>query len=73
MACDRFQDGQEFIVDSVFDPPEGFCPWAWADILRMIMYVGGGGDLPWYKEAGANVACCTDGLRPVFFYLQRMD
>ena len=63
--CPRFQDGQEFVADSLFVPPEGFCAWAWADIGRMMMYVGGGGDLqPWYKDKGTVVVCCTDGLRP---------
>ena len=72
-VCDRFEDGQEFVVDVLFDPPEGFCPWAWSDILKMIMHIGGGGSLqPPYSQEGTIVGCCTDGLRPVIFKIERI-
>lgn len=28
IACDRFNDGEEFVVEQPFQMPEGFCPWA---------------------------------------------
>ena len=64
--CDQFKDGQEFVVARPWTPPEGFCPWAWADIRTFIMANLRGGDLP-------LVACCTDGLRPVHFKVEKVE
>ena len=65
-VCDRFQDGQEFILSEPWFLPQGFCPWAWADIRQYIMANFHGGELP-------LVACCTDGFRPVYFKLERIE
>lgn len=70
--CDRFTDGQEFIVNSSMDMPEGFCGWAWDDLYKMSLTVLAGGNFPWYTETGASVGCCTDGLRPVVFKIERI-
>ncbi len=64
--CDRFKDGQEFIVSQPWSPPEGFCEWAWADIRAYVMANFHGGTLP-------TVACCTDGFRPVFFRIEKVE
>ncbi len=69
--CDRLQLGQEFIVDR-FECPAGFCNWAYADIQRDIVHLALGGDYPWIKEKGAILSCCTDGVRPVVFKLERI-
>ena len=63
--CDQFTDGQEFEVTSPWEPPAGFCPWAWADIRTFIHKVNDGG----MKNF---VTCCTDGYRPVFFKIERI-
>jgi uncharacterized repeat protein (TIGR04076 family) len=63
--CDKFQDGQEFAVESPYRKPEGFCDWAWADIRTYIHLV----DLGKYD---VSVTCCTDGFRPVFFKIERV-
>jgi len=63
--CARFKEGQEFVVESPWSAPEGFCDWAWADIRTYIHIVHAGG-------MEQTVACCTDGFRPVFFKLERM-
>ncbi len=63
--CDRFKVGQEFVVKVPWVPPEGFCPWAWADIRTYIHIVHAGG-------MQQLVGCCTDGLRPVFFKIERL-
>jgi uncharacterized repeat protein (TIGR04076 family) len=63
--CDKFQDGQEFAVESPYRKPEGFCDWAWGDIRTYIHLV----DLGKFE---ASVNCCTDGFRPVFFKIERM-
>jgi uncharacterized repeat protein (TIGR04076 family) len=64
--CDRFKDGQEFVLSQPWSTPEGFCPWAWADIRTYVMANFHGGELP-------LVACCTDGLRPVHFALEKIE
>jgi uncharacterized repeat protein (TIGR04076 family) len=64
--CDRFEEGQEFVVEMPWYPPEGFCDWAWADIRTYIGLVHAGG-------MEQTVACCTDGFRPVFFKLERLS
>lgn len=64
-SCGRFEEGQEFITTSVWDPPNGFCVWAWADLRSLIHS----------KHAGnptVMIASCTDGLRPVLFKIERI-
>jgi uncharacterized repeat protein (TIGR04076 family) len=64
--CDQFEDGQEFVLSEPWYLPEGFCPWAWADIRSFIMANFHGGELP-------LVGCCTDGLRPVHFKFEKIE
>ncbi len=64
-ACTRFSDGQEFTVKSQWSMPEKFCEWAWADIRTYIPMVIGQGN--------RIAACCTDGFRPVFFKIERIE
>jgi len=64
--CESMKDGQEFVLEQPWSPPEGMCPWAWADIRTYVMGNFHGGELP-------LVACCTDGLRPVYFKLDRVE
>ncbi len=63
--CPRFKDGQEFTITSHWALPAGFCEWAWGDIRTYIHDV--------FAGAGTTVACCTDGFRPVFFKIERLD
>lgn len=65
-ACPQFKDGQEFMVNSVWSAPEGFCHWAWAD-LRTLFHIVNSGTMP------LMVGCCTDGFRPVFFKIERVE
>jgi uncharacterized repeat protein (TIGR04076 family) len=69
--CDQFEEGQEFIMD--LKCPADFCSWAYADIQRDIVHVLMGGDYPWLEEKGAAISCCTDGLRPVIFKIERVE
>jgi uncharacterized repeat protein (TIGR04076 family) len=64
-ACTRFSDGQEFTISSKWSMPAKFCEWAWADIRTYIPMVLG--------EGAATAACCTDGFRPVFFQIERVE
>ena len=61
--CSRHEVGQSFVTESRWDPPKGFCAWAWGDIRPIVMAVHGG-------EKTAMVACCTDGIRPVYFKIE---
>ena len=70
--CEIFKEGQEFISKEGYDMPEGFCGWAWADILKCVLTLSRGGNFLGVKP-GKFVSCCTDGFRPVFFLLERME
>lgn len=70
-TCPRVDAGQEFLSRGM-QMPEGFCSWAWADIQRDVVHLALGGDFPWMKQRGTTLACCTDGLRPVIFKLERV-
>ena len=69
--CPQFNVGDEFMFKGTC--PDGFCSWAFADIQRDIMHIFLGGSYPWMKDEGVTIACCTDGLRPVFFKVERVD
>jgi uncharacterized repeat protein (TIGR04076 family) len=66
MPCGRLTVGQEFITKCRWDPPEGLCIWAWRDLIPIIQSFHEGRDDP-------AIQCCTDGLRPVTFKLERID
>jgi uncharacterized repeat protein (TIGR04076 family) len=71
--CPRFFEGQEFIVEGLTQP-EGFCDWAWNDIHKCYLTLLFGGSFSRWMKADKNiVACCTDGIRPVVFNLERID
>jgi uncharacterized repeat protein (TIGR04076 family) len=70
--CPHFVEGQEFIVDE--HPGEDFCDAAWNDIYKAYLTLISGGDFsPWMKEDNTFIACCSDGVRPVFFKLERIN
>jgi uncharacterized repeat protein (TIGR04076 family) len=77
LLCDALAEGQEFIVTNMAKSPEGFCAWAWLDIQRWVQAIMLGGDFSqhtgWMKEGGTWITCCTDGIRPVIFKLERLD
>jgi uncharacterized repeat protein (TIGR04076 family) len=72
--CSYFQEGQEFIVDDIEEKPEDFnCGWAWNDISKMVLaLMSGGGFRQWLKDDRTYIACCTDGIKPVVFKLERL-
>lgn len=65
-ACGRLEEGQVFITESRWDAPKGFCDWAWSELRPMIQSIHGG-------HAVTMISCCTDGLRPVTFKLERIE
>ncbi len=69
--CPHFTEGQEFIVDD--HPGQDFCDAAWNDIYKAYLtLISGGSFRPWMKEDNTFIACCSDGVRPVFFKLERI-
>lgn len=71
-VCDGVKLGATFMSRNL-QMPEGFCSWAWADIQRDVAHLALGGDFRWINKPGSMVSCCTDGLRPVVFKLERIE
>ena len=70
-VCGRFSVGQEFT--STGECPSTFCSWAFADIQRDIVSMLHGAQYPWIATPGMAVSCCTDGLHPVIFTIERVE
>ena len=73
--CPFFTEGQEFQVDEIGEKPEDFgCGWAWNDINKIVLALMAGGDFgQWMKFENTYIACCTDGIKPVVFKLERIN
>jgi uncharacterized repeat protein (TIGR04076 family) len=71
-ACGVYEDDQVFYVEDNGRMPEGFCSWAWNDIEKVVGVLRWNGNYSWFKEPGVSVNCCTDGLRPVVFKIERV-
>jgi len=68
--CPRFKVGQVFMTEGLSMPLGWPCSWAWHDIFKEVLHLGLGGEF--FVEPGNVIyACCTDGMRPVFFKLER--
>jgi len=70
--CSSFEDGEEILLDEIAPPP-GFCPRAWADIYGEIRTVANGGGHDFMKHPDSAISCCTNGIRPVIFRIERID
>ena len=70
--CTAFEEGQTFEIEPL-GYPDGFCPWAWADIQRDVLMVVFGNGYPWVGPANTAISCCTDGFRPVTFKIERVE
>ncbi|HNX58955.1 MAG TPA: TIGR04076 family protein [Spirochaetota bacterium] len=71
--CPIFKPGQEFTT--TFEKPPGFCEWAWTDIYKYIAIFLSGGNMGdafnWMADNNSVIACCTDGIRPVIFRIEK--
>jgi uncharacterized repeat protein (TIGR04076 family) len=72
VPCTIYEDGQEFVVEESLRMPEGFCESAWRAINHNVRALGYGGNFPFHDERSVSVSCCTDGLRPVIFKIERI-
>ena len=70
--CQIFKEGEEFISEHFLQMPQGFCGWAWGDLHKILITFFRGGDFVLTKEEDKMVACCTDGIRPVIFEIQKI-
>ncbi len=72
--CHFFEEGQEFIVKYLVERPEGFaCDWAWDDIHKVLLALMVKGDFgTWMKDPNMFITCCTDGIKPVVFKVERI-
>jgi uncharacterized repeat protein (TIGR04076 family) len=72
--CPYYTVGQEFIIENLGDrPADFFCDWAWNDLYKFVLVLMIGGDFsPWMKDSNTFIACCTDGIKPVIFKLERL-
>jgi len=71
--CTAFEEGQEFLVETDNAMPGGFCPQAWYDIFRKLGILHWGGRYGAWPAKGQIITCCTDGIRPVSFKLERVE
>jgi len=68
--CPMFEEGQTFEIEGPFGTkPDGFCDWAWSDIRKVVALTMMGAN----PTPGTEFTCCSDGLRPVTFRIQRID
>jgi uncharacterized repeat protein (TIGR04076 family) len=73
--CPFFSAGQEFIVQYLAQQPEGFkCEWAWHDIHKVLLTLMLRGNFgTWMKDENMFITCCTDGVKPVIFKIERIE
>ena len=71
--CTAFEEGQEYIINEGDSQPAGFCSWAWRDVYKDLSVLRHGGNFDPWVEKGVAITCCTDGIRPVSFKLERID
>lgn len=75
-SCPFFSEGQEFFYEHLGErrKPDNFCDQAWSDIYKVIFTLAWNGSFTgWMKKEGTAVTCCTDGIRPVVFLVERID
>lgn len=77
--CECFREGQEFTIPGGLGKPEGFCSWAWDDIYKTVVTLARGGNFAdgmfqgWMKDPDVMIVCCSDGIRPVVFKVERVE
>jgi len=71
--CPILKEGQEFVTTGIFgnDIPEEFCHMAWQALFMPVNVLIGGGKVLGHDDV--HIACCTDGLRPVVFKIERIE
>ncbi len=69
--CAKCKEGDVYITDGR-KVPAGFCTWAWSDIFKDILLVRQGAQCL-SADKRCQVVSCTDGFRPVIFFIEPWD
>jgi uncharacterized repeat protein (TIGR04076 family) len=73
--CSVMKEGEVFYA--AHSKPEGFCDGAWRTIYQYVFALANGATHfyynDWIRHPGVAIACCNDGLCPVFFKLEATD
>lgn len=74
--CESVKESQVFYAG--LGKPDGFCDGAWHAIYPYWFALANGAKSFWFNNSwvrhdGVAVACCNDGLRPVYFKLEATD
>lgn len=74
--CTALKEGQVFYTG--LGKPDGFCDGAWHAIYPYVFALANGAKSFWFNDSWVRnerlaIACCNDGLRPVFFKLEATD
>lgn len=76
--CPFFEEGQVFTCN-LFEKPQNFCDWAWNDLYKVVSTLSMGGNYStgifdkWMKDDNVMIVCCSDGMRPVSFKVERIE
>lgn len=74
-ACPFHKEGEVFLAD--YQKPERLCDEAWKAIFQYVFALShSSGELfygDWMASPDVAICCCSDGLRPVVFKLERTD
>lgn len=70
--CPKTSEDQVFFsIDGA--KPDDFCEFAWIDIYKYIFALTFKGNFnEWMIEPNIVITCCTDGIRPVFYKIERI-
>jgi uncharacterized repeat protein (TIGR04076 family) len=63
----------EFFVERDREMLEGFCASAWKSDGNSLSVIQRGGDHYPNLPRGVAITCCSDGIRPVSFKLERLE
>jgi uncharacterized repeat protein (TIGR04076 family) len=63
------------MVDRFGERPAGFdCEWAWDDIHKIVFAMVQDGEFSrWMRDPNTFISCCTDGIKPVVFKLEKVE
>jgi uncharacterized repeat protein (TIGR04076 family) len=71
-VCPRFKVGDVYMTEGMSMPENWPCSWAWHDIFKEVLHLSLGGEF-FIEPGNFIIACCTDGMRPVFYRIEREE
>ena len=71
-VCPKFRVGDVYYTEGLSMPKNWPCSWAWHDIFKEVVHLSFDGRF--FVEPGNLIyTCCTDGMRPVFYKIEREE